>query len=98
MAKERLYFKIEFWLNGVHDPCAKGYYYSCYNRTELHEFINERMEEFAFQWAKDYFWCYAKDYEDEFALFEAILPKVTTRIFEVPPKEFYDVDYATMRV
>ena len=45
-----------------------------------------------------YFWCYAKDYEDEFALFEAILPKVITRIFEVPPKEFYDVNYATMRV
>lgn len=96
MAKERLYFKIE--IEWAREGLAKAYHYSCYNRTELHEFINEQMELLAFEWARDRFWAYAVHYDNEYALAEVVLSKLTTRIFEVPPKEFYHVDYATMRV
>jgi hypothetical protein len=96
MAKERLYFKIE--IEWAREGLAKAYHYSCYNRTELHEFINEQMELLAFEWARDHFWAYAKEYEDEYVFAEMVMSKLTTRIFAVPPKEFYGVDYATMRV
>lgn len=96
MAKERLYFKVE--IEWSQEGYAKAFHYSCYSRAELHEFINEQTEILAFEWAKDHFWGYAKDYEDEFALFEAVLPKFIHRIYEVPAKEFYGVDYATMRI
>ena len=96
MAKERLYFKIEIEWAG--EGRAKAYHYSCYTRPELHEFINEQMELLAFEWANELYWVYAKDYEDEYAFAEVVLSKLNTRIFEVPPKEFYGVDYATMRV
>lgn len=96
MAKERLYFKIE--IEWAREGLAKAYHYSCYNRTELHEFINEQMELLAFEWARDHFWAYAAHYDNECALAEVVLSKLNTRIFEVPPKEFYHVDYATMRV
>ena len=96
MAKERLYFKIE--IEWAREGLAKAYHYSCYNRTELHEVINEQMELLAFEWARDHFWAYTAHYDNEYALAEVVLSKLTTRIFEVPPKEFYHVDYATMRV
>ena len=96
MAKERLYFKIE--IEWAREGLARAYHYSCYTRSELHEFINEQMELLAFEWAQDHFWAYAKDYEDEYTLAEMVFNRLTTRIFEVPPKEFYDVNYATMRV
>ena len=96
MAKERLYFKIE--IEWSREGLARAYHYSCYKRTELHEFINEQMELLAFEWARDHFWAYAESYENEYALAEVVLSKLSTRIFEVPPKEFYSVDYATMRV
>lgn len=96
MAKERLYFKIE--IEWVREGLAKAYHYSCYNRTELHEFINEQMELLAFEWARDHFWAYAAHYDNEYALAEVVLSKLHTRIFEVPPEKFYHVDYATMRV
>jgi radical SAM superfamily enzyme len=96
MAKERLYFKIEIGCQRI--GLEKAYHYSCYNRTELHEFINEQMELLAFEWAKEHYWAYANSFEDEYAFAEVVLSKLNTRIFEVPPKEFYSVDYATMRV
>ena len=96
MAKERLYFKIE--IEWAREGLAKAYHYSCYNRTELHEFINEQMELLAFEWARYHFWASAAHYDNEYALAEVVLSKLITRIFEVPPKEFYHVDYATMRV
>lgn len=96
MAKERLYFKIE--IEWAREGLAKAYHYSCYKRTELHEFINEQMELLAFEWARDHFWAYAEEFKDEYALAEVVMSKLVTRIFEVPPKEFYSVDYATMRV
>lgn len=96
MAKERLYFKIE--IEWAREGLAKAYHYSCYNRTELHEFINEQMELLAFEWAREHFWAYAENYDNEYALAEVVLSKLNIRIFEVPPKEFYGVDYATIRV
>jgi heme O synthase-like polyprenyltransferase len=56
------------------------------------------MELLAFEWARDHFWAYADNYEDEYALAEVVLSKLNTRIFEVPPKEFYDVNYAIMKI
>ena len=96
MAKERLYFKIE--IEWAREGLAKAYHYSCYNRTELHEFINEQMELLAFEWARDHFWAYAGNYDNEYALAEVVLSKLNTHIYEVPLAEFYGVDYATMRV
>jgi hypothetical protein len=96
MAKERLYFKVEIGCSRI--GLEKAYHYSCYNRTELHEFINEQMELLAFEWAKEHYWAYANSFEDEYAFAEVVLSKLNTRIFEVPPKEFYGADYATMRV
>jgi hypothetical protein len=96
MAKERLYFKIE--IEWAREGLAQAYHYSCYNRAELHEFINEQMELLAFEWARDHFWAYAENYENEYALAEVVLSKLNTRIFEVPPEKFYHSDYATMRV
>lgn len=96
MAKERLYFKIEIGCPRM--GLEKAYHYSCYNRTELHEFINEQMELLAFEWAKEHYWAYADSFEDEYAFAEVVLSKLNTRIFEVPPKEFYGVNYAVMRV
>lgn len=96
MAKERLYFKIE--IEWAREGLTKAYHYSCYNRTELHEFINEQMELLAFEWARDHFWAYAVHYDNEYALAEVVLSKLHTRIFEVPPEKFYHVDYATIRV
>lgn len=96
MAKERLYFKIE--IEWAREGLVKAYHYSCYNRTELHEFINEQMELLAFEWARDHFWAYAAHYDNEYALAEVVLSKLNTHIFEVPPEKFYHVDYATMRV
>lgn len=96
MAKERLYFKIE--IEWAREGLAQAYHYSCYNRIELHEFINEQMELLAFEWARDHFWAYAGNYDNEYALAEVVLSKLNTRIFEVPPEQFYHVDYATMRV
>ena len=94
MAKERLYFKIE--IEWAREGLAQAY--PCYNRTELHEFINEQMELLAFEWARDHFWAYAKEYEDEYVFAEMVMSKLTTHIYEVPPAEFYGVDYAVMRV
>ena len=96
MAKERLYFKIE--IEWAREGLAQAYHYSCYNRTELHEFINEQMELLAFEWARDHFWAYAGNYDNEYALAEVVLSKLNTHIYEVPLAEFYGVDYATMRV
>lgn len=96
MAKQRLYFKVE--IEWAKEGIAQAYHYSCYSRPELHEFINEQMELLAFEWARDHFWAYAEHYENEYVLAEVVLSKLSTRIFEVPPKEFYHVDYATMRV
>lgn len=96
MSKTRLYFKVE--IEWAKEDLARAYHYSCYNRTELHEFINEQMELLAFEWARDHFWAYAKDYDNEFSLAETVLSKLTTHIYEVPPAEFYGVDYAVMRV
>jgi hypothetical protein len=56
------------------------------------------MELLAFEWAKEHYWAYANSFEDEYAFAEVVLSKLNTRIFEVPPKEFYGADYATMRV
>ena len=56
------------------------------------------MELLAFEWANEHYWAYANSFEDEYAFAEVVLSKLNTRIFEVPPKEFYGVDYATMRV
>lgn len=96
MAKERLYFKIEIGCPRI--GLEKAYHYSCYNRTELHEFINEQMELLAFEWAKEHYWAYAESFEDEYAFAEVVFSKLNTRIFEVSPKEFYGVDYTVMRV
>ena len=96
MAKERLYFKVEIGCPRI--GLEKSYHYSCYNRIELHEFINEQMELLAFEWANEHFWAYANSFENEYVFAEVVLSKLNTRIFEVPPKEFYGVDYATIRV
>lgn len=96
MAKERLYFKVE--IEWYEEGFGEVYHYSCYSRSELHEFINGQTELLAFDWAQTHYWAYADLYENEFALAEAVYPKFVTRIYEVPPKEFYSVDYATMRV
>ena len=96
MSKTRMYFKVE--IEWTREGLARAYHYSCYNRTELHEFINEQMEVLAFEWARNHFWAYARDYDNEFVLAETVLSSLVTRIYEVPPAEFYGVDYAVMRV
>ena len=100
MAKERMYFRVEICSPDKNENFTL--YYSCFNRIQLHDFINEKLEEIVFEWAKNNFWDhdknYSEDYADEFILFEAILPMWRQRIYEIDPNEFYKADFATLRL
>ena len=89
---ERHYYRIEIYTpKGSND---KTFYYSCVNRSELHEYINEKLEEVAWEGGRMFF----EHHKDAYSLYDEYLRRCGYHLFELSPEEFYQVNYAIMRI